>query len=138
MMNKYFIIIFMITGIVSNAFSANRLSFNVPDSPQNYSYNTWENYNWTEIDVSDEWVIMDWSIVYTWSADDFPEEASFHVLSPSGTILTIASKETSGNYTVTSNGFNGEPVKGKWRLWIEDTYGDGGCGATGINMSIIH
>lgn len=135
-MNKYFIIIFMITGIVSNAFSANRISFIVPDSPLDYKSNTWDEKNWTEIDVSNEGVIMDWSILYTWFADGYPDEASFHVLSPSGTSLTIASGDTSGTYTITSNDFNYEPVTGKWRLWIEDSYGDGGCGATGINMSI--
>ncbi|ETR65437.1 MAG: hypothetical protein OMM_14253, partial [Candidatus Magnetoglobus multicellularis str. Araruama] len=79
----------------------------------------------------------DWSIVYTWKTDDFSEDASFYVLSPSGTKVTIASEEPNGTYTVTSNSFYGEPANGKWRLWIEDSYGDGGCGAVNITMSIV-
>ncbi|MBF0449910.1 MAG: hypothetical protein HQK75_04350, partial [Candidatus Magnetomorum sp.] len=79
---------------------------------------------------------MNWSIVYTWLAGDHPEYGSFHVLSPSGTMLTIASGETSGTYTVTSNEFNDKPANGKWRLWIEDFAWAGSCRAKNIKMSI--
>jgi sugar lactone lactonase YvrE/subtilisin-like proprotein convertase family protein len=121
---------------VSNATSKYWLSYVISDSLASYNSNTWTENNWTEINVSNDHPINDWSIEYTWSADNYPEEASFFVLSPSDTQYTIASAQTSGTYTVTTSKFVGEPANGQWRLWIEDSYGDGGCGASNINMSI--
>jgi Leucine-rich repeat (LRR) protein len=137
MIKKIIIILIVLTGTAINAFSENLISFTIPDSPDSYTSNTWDVNNWTEIDVGNKGFIIDWSIVYTWTTDSFPGDASFHVLSPSGTIHTIASGEPGGTYTVSSNSFNYEPVKGTWRLWVEDFWGDGGCGAVDITISIV-
>jgi len=137
MIKKSLIILILLIGIVSNAFSVTPIYFNIPDSPVEYSSNTWDENNWTEINVRNVGPIMEWSINYTWTADDYPEDASFYVLSPSGTQHTIGSAEVSSTSTVTSNIFNGEPANGTWRLCIEDSYGDGGCGAANISMSIV-
>jgi PKD repeat protein len=108
----------------------------ISDSPASYASNTWTENNWTEINVSNDQIIINWSIAYVWSADNYPEEASFLVLSPSGTQYIIASGETSGTYTITTNSFNGELANGQWRLWIEDSNSDGGCQALTLTMSI--
>jgi hypothetical protein len=103
-------------------------TFVIPDSPFSYSFNTWDDNKWTEIDVNNKSIVKEWSIEYTWLTDGFPEEASFYVLSPSGTKVNIASEEIDGAYNITLNSFLGESANGKWRLWIEDSYGDGGVG----------
>ena len=138
MIKKSIIIFFVLTGgILSNAFSSSQISLSIPDSPFDYSSNSWDDYNWTEIIFSNEGFIIDWAIAYTWITDDYPQEGSFYVLSPSGTQHTIASAEQGGTYTVSSNSFNYEPVNGAWRLWVEDSWDDGGCGATDITISIV-
>ncbi|ETR67043.1 MAG: hypothetical protein OMM_12030 [Candidatus Magnetoglobus multicellularis str. Araruama] len=98
MIKKAIIGLFVIIGIVSNAFSSNYISLIIPDSPIEYQSNTWYENNWTEIDISNEASIKDWFIVYTWITDDYPGDASFHVLSPSGTKLTIASAAPGGTW----------------------------------------
>ncbi|MBF0452606.1 MAG: leucine-rich repeat protein, partial [Candidatus Magnetomorum sp.] len=136
MTKKTIIIFFVLTGIVSNAFSSNQISFSIPDSPNYYS-STWYDANWASIDVSNEAFISDWSITFTWVADDYPEDATFYALSPSDTQIVISSGVTSGTYTITSSSFNNEPTNGIWYLWIDDSYNDGGCGAVDITMSIV-
>jgi Leucine-rich repeat (LRR) protein len=108
----------------------------IPHNFMFYDYSTWDYHNWFEIDVfSKEKKIKNWSIEYTWEADWDPSETSFFVLSPSGTTVNIGSGQSNGNYTVTSSSFNGETVNGKWRLWIEDSYGI--AIADNITMSIM-
>ena len=65
MIKKYFLIIILLTAsIVSNAFSENRLSFNIPDSPATYSFNTWDENNWTEVEVRHDAFVIEWSSAY--------------------------------------------------------------------------
>jgi len=87
-MIKIFNILFILFGIVSNAFSSNQISFSIPPP---YYFNTWtdNDNNWTEFYLSNEFIIKDCSIVYTWT-DAWPEKLSFNVLSPSGTKETVA------------------------------------------------
>jgi len=136
-MFKRIIIIFLITfGIVCNVFSENQINYTLPDFPSGNYYDSWYELGWAEIDISNECIIKDWSIVYTWITDDYPEDASFYVLSPSLTFEIIASAQTNGTYTVTSSLFNGESVKGLWVFWIEDKEGNGGCRAVNVTMTI--
>ena len=81
--------------------------------------------------------IGNWSITYSWLTDNYPEEGTFRVQSPSGTEAVIASGSTNGDYTVELDAFNGEPMQGTWKLWITDTYGDGGHKAANIAITIF-
>ncbi|ETR65479.1 MAG: hypothetical protein OMM_14184 [Candidatus Magnetoglobus multicellularis str. Araruama] len=67
--------------------------------------------NWTEIDVSNEASIKDWFFVYTWITDIYPEEASFHVLSPQEPNIQSLQQRRAvhgGTYTVSPGSFNYE------------------------------
>ena len=128
----------LIVGILSNTTYAGQIVYTIPDSPEMYDYfmNTWDDMSWTEIDVEDDMPIGSWTIDFTWISDEYPEEGSFHVMSPSGTTVIIASGIQSGTYSLSSEKFNDTSVKGKWRIWIEDMYEDGGHQALNITMKI--
>jgi len=57
--------------------------------------------------------------------------------SPSGMTAMIASGQEDGSYTVQSTAFEGEPLAGNWKVWIEDTYGDGGHQATSVTVKFV-
>ncbi|MBF0452348.1 MAG: hypothetical protein HQK75_16720, partial [Candidatus Magnetomorum sp.] len=117
---------------------ANQLTYTIPDSPGIYDFemNTWEKASWTEINIDDDIPISKWTILYTWNTDEYFDEGSFHVMSPLGTKFTIASGTSGGTYSVTTESFKDTSSKGKWRLWIEDIYGDGGHQALNITIKI--
>jgi len=131
---KCFILSIAILGFAINAYPEN--SLNIPDSPESFMSNTWDEANWTEIDVNRDGRIVEWSISYTWRTDNYPGDASFYVISPSGTYHFIAAGEVAGRYSKTFTSFYGEPANGKWRFWIQDSYSDGGCQAVNISMTI--
>jgi hypothetical protein len=47
----------------------------------------------------------------------------------------VASAQPSGNYVQIMSDFMNEQGDGTWRMWIEDTYGDGGHQATNIGIT---
>lgn len=49
--------------------------------------------------------------------------------------MIIASAQNSGTYEALLENISGEEVNGTWKLWIEDSYGDGGHQATDINLT---
>lgn len=113
--------------------------FTVEDSPgQNaWNSNTFTEQGWTEFDVDNVvGEIANWTISYHWATDNYPEEGTFYALSPSGTQATIAAGTATGDYTISLDAFNGEQMQGTWRLWITDSYGDGGHQATNITVTI--
>lgn len=112
--------------------------YQAPQSPaQNaWQYNTYTELGWTEIVVTDMVDISGWQIDFIWNTDNWPEEGSFHIESPSGTQAVIASGIPDGFYTVNLDDFNGESTEGTWILWIEDTYGDGGHQAGNIGITV--
>lgn len=114
------------------------LSYSIPDSPSRYSwdYNTYTELGWTDFTVGDAGQIANWQITYEWYTDNWPYEGSFHVQSPSGTSAIIASGSGNGTYSFSLDAFNGEEMQGDWKLWIEDTYGDGGHQASNITVTI--
>ena len=125
--------------ITLSAGTRDDFSYDIPDSPadvSSYDYNTFEEVGWTEFDVTDEGLINNWSISYSWDTDQYDYEGSFHVLSSAGTSYVIASGNSDGNYEVFSDSFSGEELSGTWRIWIEDTYGDGGHRATNISVNV--
>ncbi len=122
--------------IEANTAVYGEISYEVGDSPASnaYDYNTWDEEGWAEFEVTSSESVEGLLITYDWDTDNYPEESSFHLMSPAGTQATIASANPSGNYTVDMMAFNGEEMNGTWRMWIEDTYGDGGHQATNIQL----
>ncbi|MBL7047117.1 MAG: T9SS type A sorting domain-containing protein, partial [Candidatus Marinimicrobia bacterium] len=112
--------------------------YSVPNSPSpsSWDYNTYTELGWTDVSVQDIGDIASWEISYTWDTDSWSYEGSFWVESPSGTQVPIASGDSDGSYTVSLDNFNSELMNGTWKIWIEDTYGDGGHQATNITMII--
>lgn len=112
-------------------------TYPVPNSPSAsaYDYNTYTESGWTNLVVDKTGEISNWQIHYTWVSDNWPEEGSFHVESPAGTQAVIATGSPSGTYTVDLTSFEGEDMAGTWKIWIEDTYGDGGHQATNITTT---
>lgn len=126
--------------ISSNTAVYGDVDYEVEDSPAagSYDYNTWTEANWTEFEVTDSGQIDALEVSFTWDTDNYSNEGSFLLLSPEGLQATIASGLTDGTYTVDMNAFAGEEMNGTWRMWIEDTYGDGGHQATDINVNFSH
>ena len=124
--------------IETNTTVLESLDYNVDDSPtaNSYNYNTYTELGWTDLEVEDSGEVAAFEISYSWATDNYPEEGSLHVESPAGTETIIASGVPSGTYTIDATAFNGEEMNGTWEIWIEDTYGDGGCRATNITVSI--
>jgi agmatine deiminase len=113
--------------------------YTIPNSPNQNAWesNTYTELGWTNFEVDNAVGEMaNWSINYQWQTDNYPEESVFRVQSPAGTEAIIASGTTSGNYTVELDAFNGEQMQGTWKLWITDTYGDGGHRASNITITI--
>ena len=114
--------------------------FTLPDSPAPtaWSSNTLTELGWTSLDVDNVvGEIAGWSISFHWDTDQYSDESTFYVHSPSGTQSIIASALADGDYTFDLDAFNGEQMQGEWQLWITDSYGDGGHQATNISITII-
>ncbi len=114
-------------------------SYSISNSPaQNaWNSNTYTELGWTEFDINNAvGEISNWHIDFHWQTDNYPEEGVFHVMSPAGTQGIIASGYTTGDYSVSLDDFDGEQMQGTWRLWITDTYGDGGHMASNISVTI--
>jgi hypothetical protein len=86
--------------------------------------------------VSDEGEIANWTIQFHWQTDQYGSESTFLVESPAGTQKTIAAGIPTGDYDISLDGFNGEQMEGTWKIWITDSYGDGGHQATNITVTI--
>jgi len=112
-------------------------TYPVPNSPSpsSYNYNTYDELGWTNLEVTEAGEIANWQINYNWASDNWPEEGSLHVQSPAGTQAVIASGSPSGTYTIDLTNFDGEEMTGNWKIWIEDSYGDGGHQATNITVT---
>ncbi len=110
------------------------------DSPiaSSYSYNTYTQLGWTDINVLESGDLTEVVISYTWDTDSWPDEGSFRIKSPEGTEVTIAHNETDGTYNHTLTDFAGENLNGNWELWIYDNCGDGGHRATDISITFTY
>ncbi len=113
------------------------VSYDVPDSPSgsSYNYNTYTELGWTDLQISDVGEIAELQVEYTWDTDNYPTEGSFWMESPAGTTGMIAAGQTDGTYQVDLDDFTGEQIEGNWKIWIEDTWGDGGHQATNIDLN---
>jgi len=114
-------------------------SYEIDDSPGQFDWddNTFTELGWVEFTI-DNLVgeIGNWHLDFDWATDQYYTESTFYVESPNGTIAVIAAGIPNGNYSIGLDAFNGEQIQGTWKLWIEDSYGDGGHQATNITMTI--
>lgn len=113
------------------------LTVEVASSPQAsaYNYNTWDESSWIEFEVTETELLQNVAVSYSWNTDNYPEEGSLHLMSPQGTEAVVASAQPTGNYVQIVSDFMNEQGDGTWRMWIEDTYGDGGHQATNIEIT---
>ncbi|MFO7896570.1 MAG: agmatine deiminase family protein [Candidatus Cloacimonadales bacterium] len=112
--------------------------YEIADSPaaNAYNSNTYTENNWHDFSIAESGTISTLSLNYAWQTDSYPDEGSFWLESPAGTTATVASGQTSGNYNLDLAQFNGEEMQGDWKIWIQDSYGDGGHQASNITLSI--
>jgi hypothetical protein len=114
-------------------------SYDIDDSPGQSAWNsnTFTELGWTEFEIDDvTGEIANWTISYHWNTDNWPQEGTFKAESPEGTEAVIAAGSSSGDYTISLDAFNGEQMQGTWKLWITDSYGDGGHQATNITCTV--
>lgn len=114
-------------------------SFDVDNSPSQFAWNnnTYTELGWTEFEVSG--VIGEmagWAIDFTWDTDQYGYESTFYAESPDGSQTVIAAGLEDGDYSISLDAFNGEQMQGTWKLWITDSYGDGGHQVTDIVVTI--
>lgn len=115
------------------------LTFNLTNSPSagSYNSNTYNETGWTTFSVTQTEEISNLLISYQWNTDDYYTEGSIWIESPTGTKYRIGAAQLDGFYSVTCPDFIGEPMNGDWKVWIEDSYGDGGHQATNVKVKII-
>lgn len=115
------------------------LTYNLSNSPlaMAYSSNTLTEKGWTTFNVSEDAVVGKVMISYVWNTDDYYTEGSIWIQSPAGTTIKVGQKQLDGSYHVTCPAFTGESITGNWKVWIEDSYGDGGHQATDVTVRIV-
>ncbi len=135
-MKKIILLILVLSMYIGFALAL-QYDYNPANSPSAYAYssNTYSELLWTDIAVTQTNQVTDVVLAYTWATDSWPSEGSFLLMSPLGTTVTVAAGQFSGTYNITLTNFQGESMNGNWRLWIQDTYGDGGHQATNITVS---
>jgi len=127
-----FVFVFLTLTFNANA----QYVYNVVNSPGgDWGASTYDYSGWSNIVVAETGEISNVKIDYTWATDNWAYESSFHMESPTGTSIVIASEESNGTYSVNLSNFNSEEVNGTWKLWIEDAYPDGGHQATNVTVT---
>lgn len=106
----------------------------VVNSPaaSSYDHNTYTESGWTDITVGEEGTAGVIIVNYTWTTDNYASEGSLWAESPLGTRAMLASGQSNGTYSIADHSFAGEEMQGNWKLWIEDSYGDGGHQAKNV------
>ncbi|NTW24877.1 MAG: T9SS type A sorting domain-containing protein, partial [Lentimicrobium sp.] len=110
----------------------------VVNSPaaSSYDFNTYTESGWTNITVDEEGTTGLIIVTYSWTTDNYASEGSLWAESPSGTKVMLASGQMNGTYTLSDPSFAGEALHGNWKLWIEDSYGDGGHQAKNVVVKL--
>jgi len=112
-------------------------SLNNSPSPTGYSSNTLTENGWTTFNVSQTADVSNFIISFQWNTDDYYSEGALWIQSPAGTTYKVGSDMMDGYYKVECPVFTGEPVNGTWKVWITDSYGDGGHQATNVKVKIV-
>jgi agmatine/peptidylarginine deiminase len=118
----------------------NSYSYEIEDSPGQNAWddNTYTELGWTEFTAeAAEGDLSLFQMDFTWNTDQYGWESTLKVESPAGTEAIIAAGIADGSYTLTTPDFSGEAVEGTWKIWIEDSYGDGGHQATDITVTFF-
>lgn len=137
-----FVIVAALTTLCLGAFAGSvsaqdTLVTPIPDSPNHYtySYDTYAELGWTEVEVTQHRGISGWSIDYTWDTlDDFM--GTFYAWSPNGTQYVINFTEVSGTYHKITDEFNDEWADGTWIFMVEDVQGAGEQQALNITWTL--
>lgn len=102
-----------------------------------WDYNTYSEKGWTDLQLTETGETGSVILSYNWNTDNYASEGSLWMESPSGTTAMLASGQEDGTYAVSTSVFAGEPLQGNWKVWIEDTYGDGGHQATSVMVKFV-
>lgn len=115
------------------------LVYNLTNSPaaNAYSSNTLTETGWTTIVIDQEGQVNNLLVNYQWDTDDYYTEGSLWIESPSGTTFRVGAAQTDGTYLVACPVFANESISGNWKVWIEDSYGDGGHRALNASIKIV-
>ena len=122
---------------VADALALDHLVLPLPDSPPfySYSYNTYTELGWHDVEVAEHRGIAGWSVGYTWhTLDSFM--GTFYAQSPDGTLFIIGFEEEAGSYVKQTGDFDDERTDGTWIFWVEDVSGFGEQRATAITVTI--
>jgi len=121
----------------ADAFALDQQVLPLPDSPPfySYSYNTYTELGWHEVEIAEHRGIAGWSVEYTWhTLDSFM--GTFYAQSPDGTVFTIGFAEDAGSYLKPTDKFDDQWTDGTWIFWVEDVSGFGEQRATDITVTI--
>jgi len=115
------------------------LSFNLNNSPAQTAWNsnTLTEDNWTTFSVSSEGQVSNVVLSYQWNTDQYYEEGSVWIQSPSGTSYRAGYQQLDGYYKLIIPVFTGETLNGSWKVWLQDSHGDGGHQATNVVVKIV-
>lgn len=115
------------------------LSFSLNNSPSftSWNSNTLTETNWTTFAVTNDAVVSNVLISYQLNSDEFYHEGSVWIESPSGTKFRAGKSQLDGYYSVVCPVFTGENMNGSWKVWLEDSNGDGGHQATNVRVKIV-
>ena len=112
------------------------LSIEIENSPSANSYNsnTLTEGNWKEFDITEEGTVSKVTVDFDWDTDNYPAEGSIWMSSPAENSAKISENITDGHYTIELTDFEGEDLTGTWKIWIADSYSDGGHQATNVSF----
>lgn len=112
--------------------------YNVANSPaaNAYDYNTFDENDWATFTVDQTNFINIVTVDFNWDTDNYGSEGSFHMESPIGTHKVIGTDISEGNQSISFDNFSGELMSGEWKIWIEDSYGDGGHQVTNVVVTV--
>lgn len=115
------------------------LNFALNNSPGMtvWNSNTLTELSWTTFAVNNTGNVKNVVLNYSWMTDEFYHEGSIWIQSPSGTSYRAGFQQHDGNYRIVCPVFEGESMNGTWKVWLEDSYGDGGHYATNVRVQII-
>lgn len=102
-----------------------------------WDFNTYSENGWTDLAVSETGQVGSLLVSYNWNTDNYATEGSLWIESPAGTRIMVASGQEDGNYSLINNYFSGESLQGNWKVWLEDSYGDGGHQANNMIVKFV-
>ncbi len=131
---------FELTWSLSISTTANdTLTYSLPNSPAATSWdnNTLTENSWTSFTIDENALVDNVVLSFTWTTDEYYSEGSIWIESPTGTKYLAGKDNLSGTYKVNCHDFTGEQANGTWKVWLEDTYGDGGHQATNVTVKFV-